>query len=138
MITAYTDGGARGNPGPAGYGVYIEDENGQTIAELKGALAEATNNVAEYRGLIAALEWAVQHGQRTLRIRADSLLLIKQMRGEFRVKNPGLQRLHEVACQLIAQLDRVTFEHLKRELNTQADRLANEAMDAAVTAITLR
>jgi probable phosphoglycerate mutase len=131
MITAYTDGGARGNPGPAGYGVYIEDEDGQKIAELKGALGETTNNVAEYRGLIAALEWAVQHGHRALRLRADSLLLIKQMRGEFRVKNPGLQRLHETAEQLAAQLEHVTFEHVGRELNTEADRLANKAMDEA-------
>jgi probable phosphoglycerate mutase len=137
MITAYTDGGARGNPGPAGYGVYIEDEDGQKIAELKGALGETTNNVAEYRGLIAALEWAVQQGHRALRLRADSLLLIKQMRGEFRVKNPGLQRLHETAERLAAQLEHVTFEYVTRELNTEADRLANAAMDEAAALSTV-
>src|SRR6266511_6464146 len=115
MITAYTDGGARGNPGPAGYGVYIEDENGQMIAELKGALGETTNNVAEYQGLLAALEWAVAHGHRTVRIRADSLLLVKQMLGEYRVKHPGLQPLYDKACRLVAQLDRVIFEPIPRE-----------------------
>jgi probable phosphoglycerate mutase len=146
MITAYTDGGARGNPGPAGYGVYITDADdqadekpdGKVIAELKGTLGEATNNVAEYRGLLAALDWAVQHGHRALRIRADSLLLVKQMRGEFRVKNPGLQRLYDKACQLVSQLDRVVFEHVPREQNKEADRLANEAMDEAAANATRR
>jgi len=131
MITAYTDGGARGNPGPAGYGVYIEDEDGELLAELKGALGEATNNVAEYRGLVAALEWAVQQGHGDVRVRADSQLLIKQMTGEFKVKNPGLQRLHDRASLLIERLDRVEFEFVPRDLNKQADRLANEAMDEA-------
>jgi len=136
MITAYTDGGARGNPGPAGYGVHIEDADGQTLAELKGALGQTTNNVAEYRGLLAALEWAVEHGQRALRIRADSQLLVKQMLGEYRVKHPGLQPLYEQARRLVSQLDKVIFEHVRREQNKEADRLANEAMDeaAALTA----
>jgi ribonuclease HI len=136
MITAYTDGGARGNPGPAGYGVHIEDADGQTLAELKGALGQTTNNVAEYRGLLAALEWAVEQGQRALRVRADSQLLVKQMPGEYRVKHPGLQPLYEQARRLVSQLDKVIFEHVRREQNKEADRLANEAMDeaAALTA----
>jgi ribonuclease HI len=113
--------------------VHVEDEHGQTIAELKGALGQTTNNVAEYRGLLAALKWAVDHGHRRLRIRADSQLLVKQMAGEYRVKHPGLLPLYEEARRLVRQLDRVTFEHVRREENTDADRLANEAMDEAAS-----
>jgi ribonuclease HI len=131
MLTAYTDGGARGNPGPGGYGVYIVDDAGQMVTQLTGTLGNVTNNVAEYRGLLAALEWAVRHGHRQLRVRADSLLLVKQMRGEYRVKNPGLQRLYDKACQLVSRLERVDFEHVRREQNKEADRLANDAMDEA-------
>jgi ribonuclease HI len=131
MITAYTDGGARGNPGPAGYGVYIEDEQGQTLAELKGMIGEATNNVSEYRALLAALEWAVTHQVRELRVRADSQLLVKQMTGEYSVRNPGLGRLRDRALQFVSQLDHVEFEHIRRDQNKQADRLANDAMNEA-------
>jgi ribonuclease HI len=128
--TANIDGGSRGNPGPAGYGVRIEREDG-AIVELKQSIASATNNVAEYSGLIAALAWAAQHGLETLHIRSDSLLLVKQMQGEYRVKHPGLQPLHEEARGLARQIGRVTFEHVRREFNKDADRLANEAMDEA-------
>jgi ribonuclease HI len=124
------DGGSRGNPGPAGYGVHIEREDG-TIAELKKSLGLATNNVAEYSGLIAALRWAAAHGISKLHIRADSELLVKQMRGEYRVKSPGLQPLYEQARALTRQIGDVTFEHVRREFNRDADRLANEAMDEA-------
>jgi ribonuclease HI len=124
------DGGSRGNPGPAGYGVHIEREDG-TIAELKESLGLATNNVAEYSGLIAALRWAAAHGISKLHIRADSELLVKQMRGEYRVKSPGLQPLYEQARALTRQIGDVTFEHVRREFNRDADRLANEAMDEA-------
>jgi len=127
---AYVDGGSRGNPGPAGYGVHIEREDG-TIAELKESLGLATNNVAEYSGLIAALRWAAAHGISKLHIRADSELLVKQMRGEYRVKSPGLQPLYEQARALTRQIGDVTFEHVRREFNKEADRLANEAMDEA-------
>jgi ribonuclease HI len=127
---AYVDGGSRGNPGPAGYGVHIEREDG-TIAELKESLGLATNNVAEYSGLIAALRWAAAHGISKLHIRADSELLVKQMRGEYRVKSPGLQPLYEQARALTRQIGDVTFEHVRREFNRDADRLANEAMDEA-------
>lgn len=128
--TANVDGGSRGNPGPAGYGVRIEREDG-TVVELKQALAMATNNVAEYNGLLAALRWAAEHGVRALHVKADSELMVKQMKGEYRVKNPGLQPLYEEARSLIRQIGRVKFEHVRREFNKDADRLANEAMDEA-------
>ena len=130
MITAYIDGGARGNPGPAGYGVYIELPDGR-VEELHGALGVATNNVAEYNGLLAALTWAIQHGHRKVCIRADSELLVKQMRGEYKVKNPGLQPLVARARLLAGQLDDVTFTHVRREQNKDADRLSNVGMDEA-------
>ena len=131
MILAYIDGGARGNPGPAGYGVRIESPDGVVIDELYGALGIATNNVAEYNGLLAALQWAVDHDQRRVHVRADSELLVKQMRGEYRVKNAGLQPLYVRARLLAAQLDDVKFEHVRRELNKEADRLSNLGMDEA-------
>ena len=129
MILAYIDGGARGNPGPAGYGVRIESPHGAVIDELHGALGIATNNVAEYNGLLAALQWAVDRGELRIHIRADSELLVKQMRGEYKVKNPGLQPLYVRARLLAAQLDEVKFEHVRREFNTEADRLSNVGMD---------
>jgi ribonuclease HI len=129
MIVAYIDGGARGNPGPAGYGVRIEDERGTLIEELSKPIGIATNNVAEYNGLLAALRYAVDRGEKSLIIRSDSELLVKQMRGEYRVKNAGLQPLHQEARRLMGRLDRVTFEHVRRALNAEADRLANLAMD---------
>lgn len=134
MITAYIDGGARGNPGPAGYGVYIQLPDGST-AELHGGLGIATNNVAEYNGLLAALQWAVEHGHRDVHIRADSELLVKQMRGEYKIKNDGLKPLAARARVLIGQLGRVKFEHVRREQNKDADRLSNVGMDEAEEAL---
>jgi probable phosphoglycerate mutase len=134
VITAYIDGGARGNPGPAGYGVYIQLADG-SIVELHGGLGIATNNVAEYNGLLAALRWAVEHGHDVVKIKADSELLVKQMRGEYKVKNPGLQPLAARARVLVGQLDRVTFEHVRREQNKDADRLSNVGMDEAEEAL---
>jgi len=128
-IVVYIDGGARGNPGPAGYGVRIEDERGDLVEEFHGFLGSSTNNVAEYNGLLAALRYAQQHDQRVVRIKSDSELLVKQMKGEYRVKNPGLQTLHQQAKTLAAALDRVSYEHVRREQNKDADRLANLAMD---------
>lgn len=133
-MTAYIDGGARGNPGPAGFGVHIELPDG-SVEELHGGLGIATNNVAEYNGLLAALRWAVEHGHRVVRIKADSELLVKQMRGEYKVKHPGLQPLAARARVLVGQLDRVTFEHVRREQNKDADRLSNVGMDEAEEAI---
>jgi ribonuclease HI len=135
MIIAYIDGGARGNPGPAGYGVRIEAPDGTVLAELHGPLGVATNNVAEYNGLLAALQWAVDHNRTRVRIRADSELLVRQMRGEYKVKNPGLQPLYVRARLLVASLDEVIFEHVRRELNEEADRLSNLGMDAAEAAL---
>jgi ribonuclease HI len=131
MIIAYIDGGARGNPGPAGYGVRIENEAGEMIDELHGALGIATNNVAEYNGLLAALQWAVDHGEREVHIRADSELLVKQMRGEYKVKHPGLQPLYVRARLLVMELGDVRFAHVRREKNKEADRLSNLGMDEA-------
>lgn len=131
MVVAYIDGGARGNPGPAGYGVRIESAEGTLLDELHGGLGVATNNVAEYNGLLAALQWALDHRETRVQIRADSELLVKQMRGEYRVKNPGLQPLHARARLLVQQLDQVRFEHVRRELNKEADRLSNLGMDVA-------
>ena len=133
--TANIDGGSRGNPGPAGYGVRVEREDGSVI-ELKDALTLATNNVAEYSGLLAALRWAVANTVSTLHIRSDSELLVKQMKGQYRVKNTGLQPLYEEAVGLVRQVGRVTFEHVRREFNKDADRLANEAMDEAAASQT--
>src|SRR5690606_34807623 len=131
MLTAYTDGGARGNPGPAGYGVQVVDDDGAVVAELHEPLGHTTNNVAEYRGLIAALAWAVEHKAMPLRVRMDSELIVKQMRGVYKVKHPGLQPLHAEARALVTQIGRVVFEHVKREQNREADRLSNLAMDLA-------
>jgi ribonuclease HI len=131
MIVTYIDGGARGNPGPAGYGVSIQSPEGDVIAELHGPLGIATNNVAEYNGLLAALQWAIDHDARRVDVRADSELLVKQMRGEYKVKNAGLQPLYVRARLLAAQLDDVRFEHVRRELNKEADRLSNLGMDEA-------
>ena len=127
---ANIDGGARGNPGPAGYGVRIEAADG-AVTELKESLGVATNNVAEYRGLIAALAWAVRSGISRLHVRSDSELLVKQMRGEYKVKNAALRELSVEAGRLARQLKRVTYRAVRREHNELADRLVNEALDAA-------
>lgn len=130
-LVAYIDGGSRGNPGPAGFGVRVERPDGTLLEELAESIGVATNNVAEYRGLIAALEWARARGERGLNVRSDSLLLVQQMLGNYRVKHPGLQPLHAHARLLAHQVGHVTFEHVRREFNTHADRLANTAMDGA-------
>jgi ribonuclease HI len=130
-LVAYIDGGARGNPGPAGFGVRVEKTDGSLVEEFHESIGVATNNVAEYRGLLAALEWANAHGCRALHVRSDSLLLVQQMLGNYKVKNPGLQPLHARARLLSHDIGRVTFEHVGRALNAHADRLANAAMDEA-------
>ena len=130
-IVAYIDGGARGNPGPAGFGVRVEEADGTLVEEFAESIGVATNNVAEYRALIAALEWAKRHGHDRLHVRSDSLLLVQQMLGNYRVKNAGLQPLHARARMLAHDVGRVTFEHVGRSLNAHADRLANTAMDEA-------
>ena len=129
MITANVDGGARGNPGPAGYGAVLKDEAGEVLAELYDGIGINTNNVAEYRGLIAALEWALEHGHTRLHVRSDSLLIVQQMLGVYRVKNEGLIPLYHRARMLAAKIGNVTFEHVRREYNKEADRLSNLGMD---------
>jgi ribonuclease HI len=128
-LIAHSDGGARGNPGPAGYGVVIKDNNGQKVAALSEYLGHQTNNFAEYQGLIAALEYAVSHGPKALKLVSDSELMVKQIKGIYKVKNAHLQDLHGRAKELIAQLEWFSIDHAMREHNQEADRLANEAMD---------
>jgi ribonuclease HI len=137
-LIAYIDGGARGNPGPAGYGVRLETPDGAVVAEFHGSLGVATNNVAEYNALLAALRYADDGGYRELLVRSDSELLVKQMRGEYRVKHPGLQPLYQQARALVARIGRVRFEHVPRGRNADADRLANLAMDEAERALDAR
>ena len=128
-LIAHSDGGARGNPGPAGYGVVIEDQAGRKVAALSQYLGHQTNNFAEYQGLIAALEYALQQGHKALKVVSDSELLVRQIKGVYKVKNATLKELHGRAKQLIAQLDWFSIDHALREQNREADRLANEAMD---------
>ena len=128
-LVAHSDGGARGNPGPAGYGVVIKDETGRTVASLSEYLGHQTNNFAEYQGLIAALEYAIQRGPKALKLISDSELLVRQIKGIYKVKNAVLQDLHGRAKELIAQMEWFSIGHAFREQNQDADRLANEAMD---------
>ena len=130
-LVAYIDGGARGNPGPAGYGVRVERADGTLVEEVARSIGVATNNIAEYQGLIAALEWARAHEVSGLHVRSDSLLLVQQMLGNYKVRNAGLQPLHAQATALARAIGRVTFEHIGRSRNAHADRLANAAMDDA-------
>lgn len=128
-LVAHVDGGARGNPGPAGYGVVIEAQDGRPVAELSEYLGRQTNNYAEYRGLIAALEYTLKHGAPGLRVISDSELMVRQMKGIYKVKNPNLRPLYERAQQLARQLKYFEIGHVLRAKNKEADRLANEAMD---------
>ncbi len=128
-LIAYTDGGARGNPGPSGYGVVIQDQSGRKVAALSEYLGHQTNNFAEYQGLIAALEYAVQHEYKALKVISDSELLVRQIKGIYKVRNPTLQDLHSRARQLIRQLESFSIDHVLRGKNQEADRLANAAMD---------
>jgi ribonuclease HI len=128
-LIAHTDGGARGNPGPAGYGVVINDSQGNKVAGLSQYLGKQTNNFAEYQALIAALEFAVEHGPKALKVVSDSELLVRQIKGVYKVKEPTLRDLHGRASQLIRQLDWFEIEHVLRGHNREADELANQAMD---------
>ncbi|HZQ17628.1 MAG TPA: ribonuclease HI family protein [Terriglobales bacterium] len=128
-LIAHTDGGARGNPGPAGYGVVVHDSRGNKVAALSQYLGRQTNNFAEYRALIAALEYAVKHGPKALKVISDSELLVRQIKGIYKVKEPTLRDLHARAKELISQLDWFEVEHVLRGDNREADELANAAMD---------
>ena len=132
----WTDGGARGNPGPAAYAYVLEAEDG-TVLDARGeAIGVATNNVAEYRALVAGLQKAAEVGVDELEVISDSELLVKQMRGEYRVKNEGLKPLFLEAIRLIRAVGDVTFQHVRREFNKEADRLSNLGMDEAEQMIT--
>jgi probable phosphoglycerate mutase len=128
-FTAHCDGGSRGNPGPAGYGAVIEDAQGRVAARLSRFLGRQTNNYAEYQGLLAVLDWAQAHQVKRLRVVSDSELMVRQMQGRYKVKNPGLRSLWEEAQRRAARLDGFEITHTLRGGNREADRLANEAMN---------
>ncbi|MGD0648962.1 MAG: ribonuclease HI family protein [Acidobacteriaceae bacterium] len=128
-VIAHCDGGARGNPGPAGYGALLQDEHGAVLAELSEFLGNRTNNYAEYSGLLGCLQWALDHGHRRLRVVSDSELMVKQIQGKYKVNSPDLRPLWEEARRRIAQLDRFEISHALRHKNKAADQLANDAMD---------
>jgi ribonuclease HI len=131
--TLWTDGGARGNPGPAAYAYVLESEDG-TVLDARGeAIGHATNNVAEYSALVAGLRRAAELGVTALELRSDSELMVKQMRGEYRVKNKDLQELFLDASRAARAVGAVTYTHVRREHNELADRLVNEALDAAAS-----
>lgn len=128
-IVANIDGGARGNPGPAAYGVVIRNAQGQVLAEWGEHLGVQTNNVAEYSGLVAALEYAAREKYPSLKVLSDSELLVRQMRGEYKVKNPALKELYDRAQALARKLQKFAIEHVLRERNKEADRLVNQVLD---------
>ena len=128
-LVANIDGGARGNPGPAGYGVVLQDQSGAKVDNLHEYLGAQTNNFAEYSGLIAALEYALKHGYRRLKVRSDSELLVKQIKGEYKVRSEVLLDIYREAKELIRKLDSFNIQHVYREQNREADHLANLAMD---------
>ena len=125
-----TDGGARGNPGPAAFGYVLEAEDGTVLDAHGEAIGVATNNVAEYRALVAGLERALELGVDELEVVSDSELLVRQMRGEYRVKNEALRALFAEAAELARRIGRVDYRAVRREHNELADRLVNEALDA--------
>jgi ribonuclease HI len=125
-----TDGGARGNPGPAAFAYVLEAEDGAVLAAHGETIGVATNNVAEYSALIAGLEKALELGLADVEVVSDSELMVKQMRGEYRVKNEALQELHAQAGRLARRIGSVTYTAVRREHNELADRLVNEALDA--------
>jgi ribonuclease HI len=132
--TAHIDGGARGNPGPAGYGLVIHDPTGHKITELGEYLGHRTNNYAEYQGLLAALRYALANGIKALRVISDSELLVRQMKGIYKVRHPELRKLYDEAQQMTRKLEHFEIRHALREHNRDADRLANEAMDRGKSA----
>jgi ribonuclease HI len=128
----FTDGGARGNPGPAAYAYVLEDETGDPIAFLGQTIGVATNNVAEYRGLVAGLAKAAELGVRELEVVSDSELMVKQMRGEYKIKNDALRELADEAKSNARRVGRVEYRHVRRAHNVLADRLVNEALDGGL------
>jgi ribonuclease HI len=129
-IKANIDGGARGNPGPAAYGVVVRNAKGEVIDEIAEYLGIQTNNFAEYSGLLAALNYAVREKHPSLKVISDSELLVKQMKGQYRVKNPGLLELYHRARAMVDRLERFSIDHVLREHNREADRLVNKVLDS--------
>ena len=129
IVTAHIDGGARGNPGPAAYGVIVRNSEGKIVKELGEYLGLRTNNFAEYSGLLAALEYAQKEKIPALKVFSDSELLVKQMKGQYKVNSPGLVPLYERARSLVRQLPYFTIEHVRRERNRDADRVVNQVLD---------
>ena len=130
----HTDGGARGNPGPAGIGVVLTDEQGNVLAERYEGIGSTTNNVAEYRALIAGLELALERGVTELEVALDSALVVAQVNGEWKIRNDRLRSLAVRARSLLGRFEKATIVHVKRELNADADRLANKGMDESEVA----
>jgi len=130
-VTVHIDGASRGNPGPAAYAVVMESADGSRLAGFSECLGEATNNVAEYQALLAALEYALRNHYGRIRVQTDSELLARQIQGVYKVKNPGLKPLHQRAGQMIARLESFSIQQVPREQNREADRLANQALNAA-------
>lgn len=128
-IIIYIDGASRGNPGEAGFGVFVEDDRGGEKAGLYGYLGRASNNVAEYQGLIHALRWALQQGVKRVRIFSDSELVVRQIEGRYKVKHPDMIPLHRQAKDLMRRFESAALSHVRREQNEEADRLANLALD---------
>ncbi|MCA1827706.1 MAG: ribonuclease HI family protein [Myxococcales bacterium] len=128
-VYVFSDGAARGNPGPAGAGAVIKDANGKVIAELKQALGKTTNNVAEYKGLLLGLQEARKRGVREVEVRADSELMIRQLNGKYAVRNDGLKPLHNEAMALLNSFAKWNAEHVPREENAEADAMSNRAID---------
>jgi len=129
MLIAHCDGGSRGNPGPSGYGAVIEDRNGRVLARLSEYLGKRTNNYAEYSALLGVLDWCLKNGHPRLRVVADSELMVKQMKGQYKVNSPDLRPLWEEARRRANKLERFEIQHTLRGGNKEADQLANEAMD---------
>jgi ribonuclease HI len=129
-IVIYTDGASRGNPGPASIGIYVTTPTGEVVFEHKEKLGLQTNNFAEYTAVLRSLELAKSFRAESILIRSDSELMVKQMKGEYKVKSPVIQPLFATCQNLLKLLPKVRFEHVRREYNREADRLANEALDA--------
>jgi ribonuclease HI len=129
-IKADIDGGARGNPGPAAYGVIVRNAKGEIIAELSDYLGIQTNNYAEYSGLLAALDFAVREKHLSLKVLSDSELLVRQMQGRYKVKSPGLIDLYDRARALVRKLEHFSIEHVLRQYNKDADALVNQVLDS--------
>ncbi len=134
-LRLHVDGASRGNPGEAGFGVHVTGEDGREVASLYGYLGKATNNVAEYQALVHGLRFALARGASSVEVYSDSELLVRQIDGQYRVKNPGLQPLHREAKGLLACFERARVVHVPRERNREADALANRAVDERATCL---